>query len=95
MCVLVFQVLSELRELRVLYLHGNSIFILSEVDRLAALPHLHTITMHGNVIETNKAYRWRLSFKDHKCTLNTVTYTHILLSCKMFGCEKLILSHEN
>ncbi|XP_044059450.1 leucine rich repeat containing 51 isoform X1 [Siniperca chuatsi] len=54
------QVLSELRELRVLYLHGNSIFILSEVDRLGALPHLHTITLHGNVIETNKAYRNRV-----------------------------------
>lgn len=68
MCVLVFQVLCELRELRVLYLHGNSIFILSEVDRLGALPHLHSITLHGNVIETNKAYRWRVSFK---CTPNT------------------------
>uniref|UniRef100_A0A8P4GA70 Leucine-rich repeat-containing protein 51 n=1 Tax=Dicentrarchus labrax TaxID=13489 RepID=A0A8P4GA70_DICLA len=51
------QVLCELRELRVLYLHGNSIYILSEVDRLGVLPHLHTITLHGNVIETNKAYR--------------------------------------
>ncbi|XP_074497927.1 leucine-rich repeat-containing protein 51 [Sebastes fasciatus] len=54
------QVLCELRELRVLYLHGNSIFILSEVDKLEALPHLHTITLHGNVIETNKAYRNRV-----------------------------------
>ncbi|XP_032368069.1 leucine-rich repeat-containing protein 51 isoform X6 [Etheostoma spectabile] len=51
------QVLCELRDLRVLYLHGNSIYILSEVDRLGVLPHLHTITLHGNVIETNKAYR--------------------------------------
>ncbi|XP_056230640.1 leucine rich repeat containing 51 isoform X3 [Seriola aureovittata] len=53
-------VLCELRELRVLYLHGNSIFILSEVDRLGVLPHLHTITLHGNVIEANKAYRNRV-----------------------------------
>uniref|UniRef100_A0A3Q3WMQ5 Leucine-rich repeat-containing protein 51 n=1 Tax=Mola mola TaxID=94237 RepID=A0A3Q3WMQ5_MOLML len=52
------RVLCELRELRVLYLHANSIFILPEVDRLGALPLLHTITLHGNVIETNKAYRW-------------------------------------
>uniref|UniRef100_A0A3Q3WWC4 Leucine-rich repeat-containing protein 51 n=1 Tax=Mola mola TaxID=94237 RepID=A0A3Q3WWC4_MOLML len=51
------RVLCELRELRVLYLHANSIFILPEVDRLGALPLLHTITLHGNVIETNKAYR--------------------------------------
>ncbi|XP_028429181.1 leucine-rich repeat-containing protein 51 isoform X2 [Perca flavescens] len=54
------QVLCELRDLRVLYLHGNSIFILSEVDRLGVLPQLHTITLHGNVIETNKAYRNRV-----------------------------------
>ncbi|XP_026231394.1 leucine rich repeat containing 51 [Anabas testudineus] len=53
-------VLCELRELRVLYLHGNSIFILSEVDRLGVLPHLHTITLHGNAIESNKAYRNRV-----------------------------------
>uniref|UniRef100_A0A3B4YBD8 Leucine-rich repeat-containing protein 51 n=1 Tax=Seriola lalandi dorsalis TaxID=1841481 RepID=A0A3B4YBD8_SERLL len=36
------------------------IFILSEVDRLGVLPHLHTITLHGNVIEANKAYRNRV-----------------------------------
>ncbi|XP_026154634.1 leucine-rich repeat-containing protein 51 [Mastacembelus armatus] len=54
------QVLCELHELRVLYLHGNSIFILSEVDRLGVLPHLHSITLHGNAIEINKAYRNRV-----------------------------------
>ncbi|KAF7666053.1 hypothetical protein LDENG_00118260 [Lucifuga dentata] len=50
-------VLCELGNLRVLYLHGNSIFNLSEVNRLGVLPHLHTITLHGNVIESNKGYR--------------------------------------
>ncbi|XP_037534412.1 leucine rich repeat containing 51 [Nematolebias whitei] len=54
------QVLCELRALRVLYLHGNNIFILSEVDRLGVLPHLHSITLHGNPIETNAAYRSRV-----------------------------------
>ncbi|XP_008299932.1 leucine-rich repeat-containing protein 51 [Stegastes partitus] len=53
-------VLGELRALRVLYLHGNNIFIMSEVDRLGVLPHLHSITLHGNAIETNKAYRNRV-----------------------------------
>ncbi|XP_019741465.1 leucine-rich repeat-containing protein 51 [Hippocampus comes] len=51
------KVLCELPQLRVLYLHGNRIFSLSEVDKLRSLSHLHTITLHGNVIETNKAYR--------------------------------------
>ncbi|XP_068173690.1 leucine-rich repeat-containing protein 51 [Antennarius striatus] len=54
------QVFCELSELRVLYLHGNSIFVQSEVNRLGALPHLHTITLHGNLIENNKAYRDRV-----------------------------------
>ncbi|XP_031607782.1 leucine-rich repeat-containing protein 51-like [Oreochromis aureus] len=50
-------VLCELKELRVLYLHGNSIWNLSEVDKLRELQHLHTITLHGNLIETSKGYR--------------------------------------
>ncbi|KAM3616626.1 uncharacterized protein V6R79_021016 [Siganus canaliculatus] len=54
------QVLCELHELRVLYLHGNSIFILSEVDHLGVLPRLHTITLHGNAIENYKSYRSRV-----------------------------------
>uniref|UniRef100_A0A8C5EZ84 Leucine-rich repeat-containing protein 51 n=1 Tax=Gouania willdenowi TaxID=441366 RepID=A0A8C5EZ84_GOUWI len=44
------KVLCELTELRVLYLHGNNIFILSEVERLSMLPHLHTLTLHGNIM---------------------------------------------
>ncbi|XP_041850732.1 leucine rich repeat containing 51 isoform X2 [Melanotaenia boesemani] len=54
------QVLCELHALRVLYLHGNSISILSEVDRLTVLPHLHSITLHGNPVETNKTYRYHV-----------------------------------
>ncbi|XP_039987452.1 leucine rich repeat containing 51 [Xiphias gladius] len=53
-------VLCELPELRVLYLHANSISVLSEVDKLGALPHLHTITLYGNEIEAKKAYRNRV-----------------------------------
>ncbi|KAM6988456.1 leucine-rich repeat-containing protein 51 [Tautogolabrus adspersus] len=54
------EVLCDFKELRVLYLHGNSIYNLSEVDQLGVLPHLHTISLHGNVIETNKGYRTRI-----------------------------------
>ncbi|XP_046719069.1 leucine rich repeat containing 51 isoform X1 [Silurus meridionalis] len=50
-------VLTELAELRVLYLHGNSMCSFSEVDKLGALPLLHTITLHGNSIETEQGYR--------------------------------------
>uniref|UniRef100_A0A8C7YJ78 Leucine-rich repeat-containing protein 51 n=1 Tax=Oryzias sinensis TaxID=183150 RepID=A0A8C7YJ78_9TELE len=55
-------ILCRLHELRVLYLHGNSIRVLSEVDRLGELQHLHSITLHGNPIETNKTYRNHVIF---------------------------------
>ena len=51
------QVLCELGELRVLYLHGNRICNLSEVDQLVKLPFLHTITLHGNNFVGDKGYR--------------------------------------
>uniref|UniRef100_A0A8C1N8X0 Leucine-rich repeat-containing protein 51 n=1 Tax=Cyprinus carpio TaxID=7962 RepID=A0A8C1N8X0_CYPCA len=54
------QVLTQLKELRLLYLHGNHICKLSEVDKLAALPFLHTITLHGNPIVTEREYRMHL-----------------------------------
>ncbi|KAM9336654.1 leucine-rich repeat-containing protein 51-like [Symphorus nematophorus] len=50
-------VLCELSELRVLYLHGNAIWNLSEVDQLGKLQYLHTITLHGNNIAIHKGYR--------------------------------------
>ncbi|XP_034564139.1 leucine-rich repeat-containing protein 51-like [Notolabrus celidotus] len=50
-------ILCELLELRVLYLHGNSIKSLREVDKLGKLQFLHTITLHGNPVELVKGYR--------------------------------------
>ncbi|XP_054455490.1 leucine-rich repeat-containing protein 51-like [Anoplopoma fimbria] len=56
------QVVCELRELRVLYLHGNCIWELSEVDKLQELQHLHSITLHGNAIVKDKIYRKHVLF---------------------------------
>ncbi|KAG1932687.1 leucine-rich repeat-containing protein [Pimephales promelas] len=53
-------VLTQLKELRLLYLHGNHICKLSEVDKLTVLPSLHTITLHGNPIVTEPDYRAHL-----------------------------------
>lgn len=41
----------------VLYLHANSITKLSEVDKLAKLEKLKSLTLHGNPIESAKGYR--------------------------------------
>ncbi|XP_027436704.1 leucine-rich repeat-containing protein 51 isoform X3 [Zalophus californianus] len=40
----------------VLYLHGNSIQRLGEVNKLAVLPRLRSLTLHGNPIEEEKGY---------------------------------------
>ena len=40
-----------------LYLHGNSIMNLAEIDKLALLPNLITLTLHGNPIDNQKGYR--------------------------------------
>ena len=74
-CACLDQVLCELTELRVLYLHGNAIWNLSEVDKLGRLQRLHTITLHGNAIETEKGYRWGLRF----LSIYTDFHSHILL----------------
>uniref|UniRef100_A0A8C5WTC6 Leucine-rich repeat-containing protein 51 n=1 Tax=Laticauda laticaudata TaxID=8630 RepID=A0A8C5WTC6_LATLA len=50
-------VLTTFYNLRNLNLHGNSIQQLSEVDKLAVLPHLRNLTLHGNPIEEEKGYR--------------------------------------
>ncbi|XP_034971776.1 leucine-rich repeat-containing protein 51 isoform X2 [Zootoca vivipara] len=50
-------VLTSFYNLRHLNLHGNAIQQLSEVDKLAVLPHLRNLTLHGNPVEEEKGYR--------------------------------------
>ncbi|XP_067841711.1 leucine rich repeat containing 51 [Heptranchias perlo] len=45
------------RNLQILNLHGNQILELFEVDKLASLPHLRSLTLHGNPVELMKGYR--------------------------------------
>nr|XP_017205352.1 transmembrane O-methyltransferase homolog isoform X2 [Oryctolagus cuniculus] len=49
-------VLTTFFNLSVLYLHGNSIQRLGEVNKLAVLPRLRSLTLHGNPIEEEKGY---------------------------------------
>ncbi|KAJ3322984.1 Leucine-rich repeat-containing protein 51 [Blyttiomyces sp. JEL0837] len=44
-------------KLSTLYLHANEITTLSEIDKLANLENLRTLTLHGNPIENCKGYR--------------------------------------
>jgi len=51
------EVLLQYPKLKILYLHSNSIEKLSEIDKLAALPELHTLTLHGNPVENTRGYK--------------------------------------
>ncbi|XP_072825418.1 leucine-rich repeat-containing protein 51 isoform X1 [Vicugna pacos] len=61
-------ILTTFFNLSVLYLHGNSIQHLGEVNKLAVLPRLRSLTLHGNPIEEEKGYRQYVL-----CTLPRIT----------------------
>ncbi|KAK7097597.1 leucine-rich repeat-containing protein 51-like isoform X2 [Littorina saxatilis] len=50
-------VLLEFPNLEILYLHGNNISNIKEVDKLAKLTKLRKLTLHGNAVENEKGYR--------------------------------------
>lgn len=49
--------LLQLKNLKILYLHGNQIKFFIEVTKLKSLKLLKTLTLHGNPIEENPIYR--------------------------------------
>ncbi|XP_005096936.1 leucine-rich repeat-containing protein 51 [Aplysia californica] len=56
-------VLTQFENLKILYLHGNSIEDVKEVNKLAVLPRLIKLCLHGNPMENVKGYRqYVLSF---------------------------------
>nr|XP_020029600.1 leucine-rich repeat-containing protein 51 isoform X3 [Castor canadensis] len=67
-------VLTTFFNLSVLYLHGNSIQRLGEVNKLAVLPRLRSLTLHGNPIEEEKGYSPSLPYRQYVlCTLPRIT----------------------
>ncbi|BFZ14832.1 hypothetical protein BsWGS_17871 [Bradybaena similaris] len=50
-------VLTEFINLKILYLHGNNISELKEVNKLSSLKKLWKLTLHGNEIDKIKGYR--------------------------------------
>lgn len=50
--------LSEFVNLQILYLHGNQINDISQIDQLVPLTRLRKLTLHGNPIENTKGYRF-------------------------------------
>ncbi|GFO39039.1 leucine-rich repeat-containing protein 51 [Plakobranchus ocellatus] len=50
-------VLTQFENLKILYLHGNDITELKEVNKLGTIPKLWKLTLHGNPMEETKGYR--------------------------------------
>jgi Leucine-rich repeat (LRR) protein len=51
-------VLCDFPSLQILYLHGNAIGEIGEVDKLSKIVSLKKLALHGNPLETTKNYRW-------------------------------------
>lgn len=51
-------VLCDFPSLQILYLHGNSINDIKEIDKLTSIPNLRKLCLHGNPMDTIKNYRW-------------------------------------
>lgn len=54
---------SDFPELRLIYLHGNAIEHMKEVDKLKSVRNLHTLTLHGNPLEMTENYRYHVLTK--------------------------------
>lgn len=50
-------VITEFENLQILYLHGNLIKDLKEVEKLNVMKNLRKLTLHGNPVENTKGYR--------------------------------------
>ncbi|CAC5361010.1 Leucine-rich repeat-containing protein 51 [Mytilus coruscus] len=50
-------VITEFENLQILYLHGNMIKDLKEIEKLSVMKSLRKLTFHGNPVENSKGYR--------------------------------------
>ncbi|XP_041479666.1 leucine-rich repeat-containing protein 51-like isoform X2 [Lytechinus variegatus] len=57
------EVILNFPNIRILYLHGNAIEDVKEIDKLAQLQHLFKLTLHGNPVESDPGYRQRVLSK--------------------------------
>jgi len=54
----IHECILRFKNLKTLFLHANKIKKLTEIDKLAKLPNLRSLTLHGNPIEEEKNYRF-------------------------------------
>lgn len=84
--------LSEFVNLQILYLHGNQISDIAQIDQLTPLTTLRKLTLHGNPIVNVKGYRYLvLSKLPH---LQSLDFSSVTKADKMtsFNWKKMNLS---
>jgi len=70
------QCLCEFPQLHILYLHGNRVDDITEVDKLHSVRTLRKLALHGNPLEKTEMYRWYvLSKLPHLINLDMTTVT--------------------
>jgi len=70
--------LVEYEHLKALYLHGNRIAKLPQVDKLAKVRKIRSVTLNGNPLETNSCYRlYVIGVLQHSTDLRSLDHSTI------------------
>ena len=85
------KVFVELTELKVLYLHGNEIDKILEVDKLSQLPKLKSLTLHGNPIETGNREAYKQYVVATVPQLKTFDFSGITKSDRATASRRLLM----
>jgi len=73
----IHQSLCEFPHLHILYLHGNRVDDVTEIDKLSSVRTLRKLALHGNPMENTKNYRYYvLSKLPHLISLDMTTVTN-------------------
>lgn len=71
-------VLLQYEQLKALYLHGNRIAKLPQVDKLSGLSQIRSLTLNGNPIECNSCYRlYVIGMLQHTSDLRSLDHSTI------------------
>jgi Leucine-rich repeat (LRR) protein len=71
-------VLLQYEQLKALYLHGNRIAKLPQVDKLKGLPQIRSLTLNGNPIECNSCYRlYVVGMLQHSTDLRSLDHSTV------------------
>eukprot|EP00118_Oscarella_pearsei_P000423 m.4920 g.4920 ORF g.4920 m.4920 type:complete len:223 (+) comp11617_c0_seq2:20-688(+) len=82
-------ILIQFSELTVLYLHGNEISKLTEVDKMSHLAKLKSLTLHGNPIETGNRETYKQYVLSIVLQLRTFDFSGVTKSDRAMATRKI------